>query len=564
MMHARSLCRFAGAARSLWLLGLVALVAAFPAVAERPRVYALTGATVHIAPGNVLEEATVVLRDGRIEAVGADLDLPADAVAIDASGHHIYAGLIDIHSKLGAASDAAPGGRGPGGPGGATPARSGPVHPLSVIRAEDRVVDSLLPFSGDRAREMEKLRDNGFGAVLSVPASGLLGGVSAAILLVEELPVADLILNEAVAQHGGLERGGFGGGYPGSLMGIAAALRQEFHDAGRFLEWQERYAADPTGVKRPPFHASHAALAPVLSGEQQLFLRAAVPADVLLADRIAREFDLDLVVVASGNEYENAERIAATGRTLILPLTFPDKPDVDDEDEALGVDMETMRRYLDAARGPAVLHEAGVGFAFTADGLGNSKDFYKNLRKIVEDGLPAEVALAALTTHPAELVGLADVLGTLEAGKIANLLVADGPLFAEKTNIRHVFVDGRQHEIEVKEKPKGDPNAVVDPRGEWSVTFDMGGRKFERVWTIEGDKENYRGTAETRSGTVEFDEVVLEGNALTVTMPARGGQSATEITVIIQGNEFSGVTEMGPRSVELKGTRDSAPEGGAR
>ena len=223
-----------------------------------------------------------------------------------------------------------------------------------------------------------------------------------------------------------------------------------------------------------------------------------------------------------------------------------------------------MLRYLDAAAGPSRLHEAGVTFALTMHGLKTSTHFYKHIRKMIENGLPEETALAALTTVPAKLLGVDRAIGTLSAGKIANLLVADGPLFGEETKLRHVFVDGVQHEIEVKQKPKGDPDAVVDPRGEWTVVIEMFGRTMERTWTITGEKGNYKGSAETQQGTVEFDSVELAGNALTVVMPARGQRPQTEITVIIEGEEFEGNMEMGSRTIELKGTRTSGPEGGAR
>ena len=159
------------------------------------------------------------------------------------------------------------------------------------------------------------------------------------------------------------------------------------------------------------------------------------------------------------------------------------------------------------------------------------------MRKIIEGGLTEDAALAAWTTVPAELLGLERVLGTLAPGKIANLLVADGPLFGEETKIRHVFVDGVEYEVKVKEKPKGDPNAVVDPRGSWSVVFEMGSRTVQREWTIEGQKGAYTGTAETREGTVTFDAVELEWNALTVTFPGRE-RGPMEITVIVEGNRY--------------------------
>jgi len=302
----------------------------------------------------------------------------------------------------------------------------------------------------------------------------------------------------------------------------------------------------------------------VLTGRQPIVFHTENAQDSLLADRLGREFDLRVLLAASGQEWEVAERIAAAGRPMILPVAFPDKPKVDDEDEALELSRRELRRYVEAPKAPLRLHEAGTRFAFTLRDLKNIADFPKNMRKILEAGLPEHVALAAWTTHPAEMIGLDRVVGTLEPGKIANLIVADGPLFGEETVLQHVFVDGIQYEIETKEKPKGDPDAVVDPRGAWSVAFDFGSRTMQREWTIGGEKDSYEGTAETQGGTVTFDSVELAGNAMTVVFPARGDRGSMEITVIVEGDSFEGVAEMGPRSVVVKGTRTAGPDGGVR
>jgi len=555
-------------ARILFALTLGLAVLSISAWAERPRVYALTGATVVVAPGTTLESATVVLRDGLIEAVGSDVVIPPDAVEIDVEGQWIYAGLIDADGSIAASRKGSPSeSRNPGGSprgAGAPSARPGAVHPLSKVQAEARARDALLPFESDGSREMSRLRDQGFTAVLAAPRSGLFRGRSAVILLLEDTPVADLLLRDDVAQHAAFERAGFGQGYPTSLMGAVAGMRQTFLDAERFAVWTARYRDDPSGMTRPPFHATYEALQAVLDGQQPFIVHTDSPDDTLLADRIAREFDLDLIVAASGHEWEIADRMATAGRTLILPIKFPDKPEVDEDDDALAVTSRTMRRYLEAAAGPGRLNDAGVPFALSARDLGSSADFHKNMVKIVDRGLPEEVALASLTTVPARILGLERTLGTIESGKIANLVVADGPLFAEKTKVRRVFVDGIDHEVKVKEKPKGDPDAVVDPRGTWSVTFEMGSRTIEREWIIRGERGDYGGDAETRDGTVKFDDVQLEGNSMTVTFPARGGRGSSEVTVIIGGDEFKGTAEMGPRSVPVKGSRVSGPEGATR
>lgn len=551
-------CRIRNAATLLALLAC-----AWPAPAARPRIYALSGATVIPAPGRAIEEGTVVLRDGLIEAVGKDVKVPPDAVTLDAKGLFVYAGLIDA-GGWSPSTETLPAQAAERGRGARRDAEPGPVHPLALVRPERRAADALQPFEGERKRDAESWRKLGFTALLAAPSKGLFRGESALVLLADDTPVTDLIVRDGVAQHAAFETVAFGEGYPTSLMGAAATMRQTFLDAGRYAVWSDRYAKNPVGMARPERVPAMEALLPVLSGKRPLVLDAAAADDVLLADRIAREFGVDLVVVASGTEAEIADSVAKTGRTIIYPARIPDRPKVDDPDDAQDVPLKELRRYLDAPAAPKVLRDAGATLVLSAHGLKNTADFTVNVRKFIEAGLPAEAALAALTTGPAKLLGVERTMGTIEPGKIANLIVCDGPLFAKDSKIRRVFVDGTDYPVQEKAAPKGDPSAVVDPRGTWSVVIEFGGSPAQRTWTIAGERGRYTGTAETRAGTVTFDTVVLEGNALTVTFPASEGRGATEVTVIVSGDTFEGTFEMGPRTAPVKGTRTRGPEGGVR
>lgn len=539
--------------------------------AERPRVYALTNGKIVVAPGKVIPKGTIVLRDGLIEAVGPDLSIPADAVEIDASGQAIYPGLIDAHTYLGLRrAQPAPATGPPGGVSAIlasvgqrreTPA--GAVHPLSRVRPETQVRNLIVPFEGDN-RDAERYRNMGITTVLVAPERGIFRGESAFINLKDGAAASELVLKDCAAQHVAFEYGGFGRDYPSSLMGVVATFRQVLLDAERYLTWKKSYAAHSAGMKRPEYNLAFEALAPVLERSRPVIFDLDRVQDVPLADRLAREFNLNAVIAATGNEWELLDQIKGIGRPMILPVSIPDKPKVDDADEALAAELRDLRRYVNAPDNPRRLHGAGIKFALSTRGLKNPADFPRNMRRIIEAGLPANVALAALTTAPAEMFGLSGMLGSLEPGKVANLFVADGELFAEKTKINRIFVDGYEYKVEEEKKPKGDPTAVVDPRGTWSVTLEFpGGRALTRTWIIKGTRGDYTGTAETQRGTVEFEKVVLEGNALTVTLPGVGGQPSAEVTVIITGDTFEGSLEQGRMSVPIKGTRTSGPEGGA-
>ena len=545
---------------------LLALASGAPAShAERPLVFAIEGARVIPAPGQEIAEATIVIRDGLIVDVGPEVTTPPDAVVIEGEGLWVYAGLIDvpIGLVLEDAGQSSPSPRARGGTSGST--RPGAVHPLSRVHPEERAVDRMLPIAGDRKRQVERYRELGFTAGLVAPRSGIFRGSSSVVLLQDDSPVAEIIVADGVAQHLAFEHGSFGEGYPTSLMGAVATQRQVFLDAQRHAAWVERYEADPSGMQRPDSAPPFEALAELLSGDQPAIFHASSPYDVLLADRVADEFGLRALVVASGHEWEIVDQIAAADRALVLPVAFPKKPQVSDDDEALDVSIKELRRYLEAATAAVRLDEAGVEFALTSDGLSTLSDFKKNIGKMIEAGLREDAALAALTTVPAGMLGIERVVGTLEAGKIANLAIFDGPIFDADTTTKRVFVDGVEYRMEEKKKPQGfDPDAVVDPRGEWAVVFDLPGRSIDRLWVINGEGDSLNGTAETRSGTVSFESVRLEGNMLTVVFPAEGSRGAMELTVVITGDSFEGSAEFGPQTVSVTGTRTSGPNGGER
>jgi hypothetical protein len=175
-------------------------------------------------------------------------------------------------------------------------------------------------------------------------------------------------------------------------------------------------------------------------------------------------------------------------------------------------------------------------------------------------GLPEEVALAALTTVPAELLGVERSLGTLEPGKIANLVVSDGALFDDESSVESVWVDGIEYEVERPEKPKGDPDAIVDPRGEWSVVIKGPSRSVQRRWTISAAAGGFVGTADLETETVDFDSVTLAGNLLTVIYPSRGGRAPMEVTLVVRGERFEGEAHVGEMTLQFEGVRTRTPD----
>jgi imidazolonepropionase-like amidohydrolase len=462
-----------------------------------PRVHALTNARIIVSPGIELEAATVVVRDGLIEAVGADIDVPADARQWDLEGRIVYAGFIDAMSELGLpAALRTPLPRGPDdGPPPAEPEQAADGFWNPRIRPETDVSALLELDEG----EIETLRDAGFTSALAVPRRGILRGQSALLSLADPDNARRSLIAARVAQHAGAEAAG-DDSYPTSLMGVIALLRQALYDA----EWYQAitvYAADNPGSERPAVNAALASLAPVVSADQPVIYAADDELDYGRALAIGEEFGLDVAIYGNGYEYRKTDLLATLERPLIVPLDFPDAPDIDTPDGALAVSLETLQHWELAPSNAAFLADAGIEFALTADRLDNVGDeFWANVRLAVERGLPADRALAALTTVPADLVGQSSRLGTLEAGKIANLVVADADLFSdEDAAIELVFVDGDAYRLDAFD--------AVDPEGRWTVRWPTGNGE----WTIEERGPRLALTIGDQSfrGQISGDQVVL-------------------------------------------------------
>ena len=506
-----------------------------------PRVHAFTGANVIVAPGTRLEGGTVIVRDGIIEAVGEAPTIPADARVWALDGRTIYAGFIDPMTEVGLPDGMALPSSGGGGGGANQGAAPGPANGDGArywnahVRPENDVAAALV--LGNNTTE--ELRELGFTTALSAPRRGVLRGQSALLSLGESTEPRQVIVSPRVALHAGYQTGGARGNgpsvesdYPSSLMGVIALLRQALYDA-QWYEAAQAYHADEPNMERLAANLSLEAMLPVVNAEQPLFYHADDELDYQRALNIRDEFSLDVVLVGNGYEYRMRELLATSGVGIVIPLDFPDAPQVDTPDRALGVSLEQLQHWELAPSNAAFLEEAGVSFAFTSDGLDNpGNEFWANLRSAVERGLDEDTALAAVTTVPAELVGAAEKLGTIEAGKIANLVVADGNLFAADSDaeVELVMVDGMPHELEAFDR--------FDPEGLWRATWPGGSGDWELSGdpgrlTLTVDEEEYQGRA-------EGDELILLPSAEVF----GGGQALARLSAYHNEGAVEGIAEL--------------------
>ncbi len=472
-----------------------------------PTVHAFTNARIVVAPGKVIARGTLIIRNGTVEAVGEKITLPADARVWDLEGRTLYPGLIELSSDLGMPKPAPTQAGSPFAAPAPQPQAEKPkgaAHWNSRMHAEVNADEEFTP----DAKAAEKLRSQGFTLALIAPQSGIFRGTSALINLGDDA-ATDVIVKRRVAQHLSIESsGGFGGGYPGSLMGIISFVRQSYFDADWYRKAHDAFAKNPAGQKRPESNVALSALADAMQAKMPTAIEVASDLNLLRAAKIGKEFSLNLLVLGSGQEYRRIDAVKATKVPVIVPLNFPEAPSVETPEEALNVSLEDLRHFDAAPENAGRLQNAGITIALTSAQLKDAGSFLTQARKAIERGLSADDALAALTTTPAKMLGIEKQYGTLEQGKAANLVITDGDLFAEKTKIQEVWIDGKQYVV------KAPP--LADVRGTWDFKTDL----ESGTLSLRGDVEKPTGTLNTRGKDVRLATVSLSAGRLAITFSA--------------------------------------------
>lgn len=442
----------------------LASVAAFAALvagtgvprASTPDVFAIRDARLVPVSGAPVERGTIVMARGVITAIGPAVSIPAGAWVIDGKGLTVYPGLIDASTDLGLTSPPSPpsgGGPGPGqgppgaGPQAATPIARGPEdRPGStpwVQAADDLKADD---------RRLEAWRASGFTTALTAPRGGILPGQGAVINLAGARP-GDLVLRAPATLQVNVQPFGGFRSFPGSLMGAVAYVRQVFLDADRDLAASKAYGAGARGQDRPAYDRTLRALQQAEAAKLPVLIPAQTPVQIDRMLGLAKELSLEPVLVGVHHGWRAADRIAAAKVPVIVSLKWPERDNnVDPDAEEL---LKSMRLRANAPATPAALEKARVLFAFSSDGV-PARDLLKHVRQAIDAGLAPDAALRALTVNAARILGVADRTGTLETGKLANLVVTDGDLFGEKTKVRMTFVDGVKFEAAETAKPSGE------------------------------------------------------------------------------------------------------------
>lgn len=468
-----------------------------------PGLVALTHARLVIRPGTVIEDGTLVMRDGVIVSAGASGVVPDGALAIDLGGKTVFAGFIDADSNYAQTADSTPVSAQPAVAMPYTPMpQQGARHWNSRVRPERDLSQQLQP----DPKKAEALRKLGFTSVLSAPDKGVFRGQSALLSLADSTRLNDVLLKPRVAQHLAFEFSRYPAAeYPASLMGSIALVRQTWYDAA----WQRDYLAwslKNPGSPRNEANLALDALQDSLASRQSVVFAAADELDYARVLAVASEFKLKLVIEGNGREYRDIARLRNAAVPVIVPLNFAEAPLVEDPERALEVALSDLEHWEAAPFNARRLADAGIPFALTAAGLKKPEDqFWNQLRKAVASGLDEQYALAALTVQPAAMLGMSAQLGSLESGKAAQLVVADADLFrSDKARIYESWIDGQRYVL----LDSGAP----DPRGSWELRWT--GLSGPAAIEISGDI----GDLSAKAGNQSFP-VVYSGRHLTLYPP---------------------------------------------
>ena len=514
-------------------------------VAERPsRLVALTHARVVTEPGKVVEDATLTIRDGRIESVTRAGTPPAGAEVRDLGGKTVFAGFIDPAAVLGLPDEMRAGGikplSAPGQPAHQqTLDQPGAHHWNRRVRPDWSAADRL----DIKPDETKNLRALGFTAVLSAPQAGVVKGQGAVLSLRDGGEEKDLLIARDRSQHIGFDFA-YGSEYPGSLMGAIALIRQSLYDA----RWQHAVAgySGKTPIDRAEANAGLDALYPVASGTQRVFFQLDDELDIGRVAKLDREFDLDAVFVGTGYEYRVLPQAKAAAVPFVLPLNFPEAPNVEDAEVAVNTALADLQHWEQAPANPARVAAAGIEFAFTARGIKEpDKQFWSNLRRAVRAGLSEDAALRALTVTPAALIGESAKFGRVAPGQFASFVVADAGLLREDdAKIFETWVEGERFEIKALDAP-----ALA---GEWALTW-ADGRGPAR-WSVKesGDKLDVTAGTSTFKATLTSTALVaLPPNAL-----FGAGAGNARIAATVRGDRIDGYRDLADgRRAYFSGTR---------
>ena len=480
--------------------------------------YVFTNATIVKDANTTMTNATMIIRDGKIVAVGTNLRVPDDAVVIESKGKYIYPSFIDIYSDYGTpAPQPRQGGFNFAARAQLSTNTKGAYGWNQAIKPE---VDAFKLFAEDE-KTAKALRDEGFGTVLTHVKDGIARGTGALVTLNTDEKENIVMLKEKASAHFSFNKGSSTQAYPTSMMGSIALLRQTYLDA----KWyKNRPTTEGTNLSLEAWN-NNTDLPQIFEANDKW--------NDLRADRIGDEAGVQYIIKSGNNEYQRIPEIKVTGATFILSLNFPEAQNVEDPTDARFVSLTDLKTWELAPTNPAAMEKAGITFCLTTSDLKDVKQFFTNLRTAINYGLSETTAMNALTKVPADLLHMSDMVGSLDAGKLANFLITSGPVFDEKTTIYQNWVQGEKYSVkdEILNQTVGKYKVVLNTAS-GAVNYTLDFKSASSATTLSGK--------DTVTSKFYYDGRNVRLNIA----PERAGeQNNIRLTGLVSGNQWQGYGE---------------------
>jgi hypothetical protein len=528
--------------------------------------FLLQNATIIPAPGKMIEKGNVLIKNGVIQAVGSNVTVPFNAKVIKADSMYVYAGFISGASHVGiekkkeenSSGDSRQRAKNPGNP---TNEKAG-IQPERTVREVLKADDSSVG----------AMRQVGFTAAHAVPEGKMLPGKGAIILLAGD-NANEMILMENTALFAQLV--GASGVAPSTIIGVMSKMRDLYRQAEQGRTHSRKFASNPEGLMRPTNDPVLEALYPVVEGKQTVFMKAQNGRDVSRALQLQEDlgYQLALVEVEKGWNYIDDLKEHTVFLSLDLPKAKEEKKKKEEDEMDEGKKelearrAEEQKRYEMQAK---TFADAGIPYGFSTLEV-KPKEVKAHLKRMMENGLTADQALSALTTQAAQLLGVSKIMGSVEKGKMANLIVTDAPYFEEDSNIRYVIVGGEVFEYEAKPKKKkkatgAEGEEKADIAGKWSYEMNVPGQELEGTFTFEVTEDDVKLMMSSPGGDgeeMEVNDAVLEGDVLSFsTSVDQGGATLNlDFELTFDGESYEGTMSVGEfGTFDVEGVRLNKPE----
>ncbi|CAN5423750.1 amidohydrolase family protein [soil metagenome] len=525
------------------------------------RTYAITNATIIQGPGRKIDMGTVVMKNGLITAVGKGVSIPPEAIVIKGDSMYVYAGFIDGLTRAGVTKSKEESKEKIKDPGNPPPDRAG-------INSQNDVRNFLNPSD----KGLEEIRNLGFTAAQVVPYGNLFPGQAAIVLTAAASADGMVILSKSAMYS---ELTGANNIYPATILGVMAKWREVYRQAMSAKTYEGLYASNRAGLERPAMDRNLEAFYPVIDQRMAVLFKAEKLVDASRILTLKSELGFSVVIADLKEGWPMISKIKSSNAKVFLSLDLPEEPkkeekkDAKKEEPKAKTSAQLEKDALDKRRVEAIANytaqaanyqKAGVVFGFSSISA-KSKDIIANLRRMIAAGLSEDAALSALTTSPAQLLGLSDRMGTVDNGKMANLVISDKPYFNEKAKVRYVFVDGVMHKMEVKDVKKSDAGAKAEIEGVWSIVTQTPQGNSESKLTFKKDGSGYSGTVSgvMLPSPVDLKDVSLDGNTLSFSYSLNIGGSSVKIDVEVNvdGDTLSGTSTAGQYgSFQTDGTKN--------